>query len=462
MLQLDWLRQSRHARRLGFVRSLKRQSFDVTPTAEVLEDKCVLSAISSIAVLNEAVVIEEGLADETSPSDEGLVFEKQELADCEFEVCDFLMLESEPVEESGDFTGDGTEDFGLIRYSFGMNFRGGVAEGDDSESGSDEEIDGEFASEFETADEGNPEDGEQVKVIYYFGMSGGDKGDDSEVEVTDLEAVEGYVDDVTLMQKEDYVLDDFVTFDDSGAAESGIADSAPNPILLRNLSFGGAPDLAQTTAPVVNHVSVPAAASSTGNAVLSDVSNGVVIPTTFDSNTGSSNSLFVTQNVIASAPVVLTQLNDGTRQESTDNGSERSLEQIGSTEEFGEGAESKSDKQKSSDSVDSTNELLKDETVRDADLKKVDEYLLQIGDEAQCEPQFIPATEMSAQEDQQSERNQTVITDEQNAQHRRQVTDSKIAESEQRTATIRTTQKQLSEIQHRRETAVRPESVRPV
>ena len=466
MLQMDWLRQLHHARRLGFVRSLKRRSLNSAPSAEVLENKCVLSAINTVAILDDSTIAEDATADDSLPSDEELTFEKQDLTDCEFEVCDLVSMDGEFSDEMGDETGESDGESQFIRYSFGMNFRGGVAEGDEAENGDSEVIDGELADEFETVDEGDSEDGEQVKVIYYFGMSGGfdgEESDDSEVEITDLEATEGYVDDVTLMQKEDYVLDDFVTFDDFGAAKSGLADSVPNPMLFRNLSFGGAPSLAAAAAPVIEQAAAPAAAASNVVSLASsDVGNSIAIPVAAGSSTGAPTNLFASQNVISAAPVMLAQLNDGARQESADNGSERSLDLAGSTERLGDKVDSKTGKSKVSDASATTTDSLTEEAVRDSDLKKVDDYIQQVGDEVRSEPQVVPATEMSASEDQNSDRDQTANAEGNDAQHRRQVTDSKIAESEQRIEAIRAVQKQLSENQARRDTTKPSESVRPV
>ena len=463
MLQLNWLRQSHHARRLGFVRSLQRRSLNNAPSAEILEQKCLLSAINTLAVLSDDAPAE--AADDNSPVEGDIAVESEDLADWKFEVCDFLMVEDGEIDvESGEVTDENSDEFHPIRYSFGMNFRGGVTEGDETDTGDGEVIEGELADEFETVEGCDPESGEQIKVIYYFGMSGGngsEKGDDSELEVTDLEAIDGYVDDVTLMQKEDYVFDDMVAFDDFGAAESGLADSGPNPMLFRNLSFGGVPNFAGATASVVEQTSAPAAASNTESRSPLNVSNSLTIPVTSGSNNSAAN-LFASQNVISSAPVVLAQLNDGTRQESTENGSELRLDRPSSAESFSDNGESKVGKSKESDASDSTIDLLMDNTVRDLDLKKVDDYLQQIGDESRSEPQVVPATETSVNEDQNTDIGRTVNVEDNGRQHRRQVTDSKITESESRTEAIRVTQKQLSENQARKQLAKPTESIHPV
>lgn len=419
MLQLNWLRQLRHARRLGFVRSLKRRSLNSAPSAEILESKCVLSAINMLAQLSDDAPVDE--SDDSTPMGGDIAIESEDLTDWKFKVCDFLMVEDgEVAEESG------------------------------------EVIDGGLADEFETVDSYDPESGEQIKVIYYFGMSGGigsEKGDDSEVEVTDLEAIDGYVDDVTLMQKEDYVVDDFVTSDDTGAAESG-----PSPILFRNFSFGGVMNFSGAIAPVADQTSAPAAAASTA---LSNVVNSVAIPVASGSNNSPTN-LFATQNVISAAPVFLAQLNDAARQDSVVDSSDRSLNLLNSADEHVESDGAKSGSSSPLNGEESSNGSSLEDSIRASDLKKVDAYLQQIGDEANSESGVTPATETSCHEGQNANDGRTADANDNGARQRRQGTDNKIAESVRRTAAIRAAQKQTSETEARKHVAASSAAIRPV
>ncbi len=406
MLRLDWLRQSRHARRLGFSRSLKRRSHNSAPSAEILESKCVLSAINMLAHLSDDVPVDE--SNESTPMGGDIAIELPELTDWKIELCDFLMVDGEITDESG----------------------------------------------------------EQIKVIYYFGMSGGigsEKGDDSEVEVTDLEAIDGYVDDVTLMQKEDYVVDDMVTLDDSGAAESGLPESAANPMLFRNLSFGGVMNFSGAATPVVEQaaVSTPTAAANTASSASPNVGNSVAIPVVSGSNAASEN-LFASQNVISAAPVFLAQLNDAARQDSVVDSSDRSLNLLNSADEHVESDGAKSGSSSPLNGEESSNGSSLEDSIRASDLKKVDAYLQQIGDEANSESGVTPATETSCHEGQNANDGRTADANDNGARQRRQGTDNKIAESVRRTAAIRAAQKQTSETEARKHVAASSAAIRPV